>query len=191
MMGIVAIATAWSGYQAARWGGEQGAKSAEAGGLRTESSRAAILGGQVTQTDLALGMEWINAYADGDERAMDFWYERFRPEFRLAVDAWLATDPVNNPDAPLGPFQMPEYNVSLIDEAVQLEDAATAAAGEAAAANQQSDDYILNAVILASILFLGGMVSRFDWPPVRYGILVVAMALLAYGLYNLATYPIA
>jgi hypothetical protein len=51
--------------------------------------------------------------------------------------------------------------------------------------------YILNAVVLASILFLGGIVSRFDWPPVRIGIIVVALVLLAYGLYNLATYPIA
>jgi type I site-specific restriction endonuclease len=73
----------------------------------------------------------------------------------------------------------------------QLEEAANAASDEAAAANQQSDDYILNAVILASILFLGGIVSRFDWPPVRIGIIVVALALLAYGLYNLAIYPVA
>jgi hypothetical protein len=191
MLGIVAIATAWSGYQSARWGGVQGDQTARAAALRTESTRASILGGQTTQIDLALGLQWINAFAAGDAELENFYYERFRPEFRQAVDAWLATDPQNNPNAPSGPFAMPEYNVSLIDEAAQLEDAANAASQEAAAASQQGDDYILNAVVLASILFLGGIVSRFDWPPVRIGIIVVALVLLAYGLYNLATYPIA
>jgi hypothetical protein len=191
MLGVVAIATAWSGYQSARWGGVQASKTAEAGALRTESTRASIMGGQVNQIDVGLAMQWINAYAAGDERLQTFYYRRMRPELRLAVDAWLATDPENNPDAPLGPFVMPQYSVSLIDEAAQLEDAANAASDAAAEANQQSDDYILNAVILASVLFLGGIVSRFDWPPVRIGIIVVALVLLGYGLYNLATYPIA
>jgi hypothetical protein len=191
MLGVVAIATAWSGYQASRWGGVQASSTAAAGALRTESTRASILGGQLVQIDMAMGMQWINAYADGDEELMDFWYARLRPEFQQVMDVWLATDPANNPDAPPGPFQMPEYNVSLVEEADQLQEAAKTATAESAAANQQSDDYILNAVILASILFLGGIVSRFDWRPVRVGIIVVALVLLAMGLYNLATYPVA
>ena len=89
MLGIVAIATAWSGYQSARWGGVQGEQTAKAAALRTESTRASILGGQTTQIDLALGLQWINAYAAGDAELENFYYERFRPEFRQAVDAWL------------------------------------------------------------------------------------------------------
>ena len=62
---------------------------------------------------------------------------------------------------------------------------------EGRAANQQSDDYVLNAVILASVLFLAGIATRFDWLPVRVAIIVAASVLLAMGLYNLAIYPVA
>jgi hypothetical protein len=85
---------------------------------------------------------------------------------------------------------MPEYKISLAEEAAQLEQEAAKIFDEGKDANQQSDDYILNAVILASVLFLGGIVTRFDWLPVRVSILIMALALLTVGLYNLATYPI-
>jgi hypothetical protein len=75
-------------------------------------------------------------------------------------------------------------------EAEQLEASAEQSFQEGQAANQLSDDYVLNAVLLASVLFLVGIASRFDWIWVRYAILVAAAALLLYGLYNIATYPI-
>ena len=39
MLGVVTVATAWSGYQAARWGGMQSTKYAEASALRVEATR--------------------------------------------------------------------------------------------------------------------------------------------------------
>jgi len=86
---------------------------------------------------------------------------------------------------------MPEYSVSLAEKADQLEVEAGETFDEGRAANQQSDDYILNAVLLASVLFLVGIASRFDWQPVRYAILVGALIPLVIGVYNILTYPIA
>lgn len=40
ILALVTLATAWSGYQSARWGGEQSTKYSQAGALRTESTRA-------------------------------------------------------------------------------------------------------------------------------------------------------
>jgi hypothetical protein len=34
--------------------------------------------------------------------------KRFTPEYRVAFDAWLKLDPLNNEDAPPGPRFMPE-----------------------------------------------------------------------------------
>jgi hypothetical protein len=34
---------------------------------------------------------------------------RFRPQFRVAFNAWMATDPLTNPNAPPGPTYMPQY----------------------------------------------------------------------------------
>ena len=108
MLGAVTLATAWSGYQAARWGGTQSILFSQAGALRTESMRASTQGGQQTQIDVAIFSNWINAYADENEALVTFYQERFRDEFKPALEAWLATDPANNPDAPSSPFRMPE-----------------------------------------------------------------------------------
>ena len=190
MLGLVAMATAWSGYQSARWGGVQSTKYSEASALRVESTRASTAAGQQTQIDVAIFSNWVNAYADGDERLEAFYRERFREEFVPAFEAWLATDPANNPEAPSSPFAMPEYQLAAAQEAQDMEKNASKTFEEGKEANQQSDDYILNAVILASVLFFAGIAPRFDWLPVRVAVVVVALALLVLGLYNIATYPI-
>jgi hypothetical protein len=191
MLGAVTLATAWSGYQSARWGGVQSIRFGQAGALRTESTRASTQGGQQTQIDVAIFSNWINAYADKNEALVTFYQERFRDEFKPAFEAWLATDPANDPNAPASPFAMPEYQLAKLQEAEQLELDAEENFEEGRQANQQSDDYILNAVILASVLFLSGIASRFDWLPVRIAIIVAALLLLAMGVYNIVVYPVA
>jgi hypothetical protein len=191
IMGAVALATAWSGYQSARWGGLQTISFSQAGALRTESTRASTAAGQLVQLDIGMFTRWVEAWANDDEDLATFYRELFRDEFAPAFEAWLALDPANNPDAPDSPFGMPEYELNLTEEADRLESEAEAAFAEGRAANQQSDEYILNAVILASVLFLAGIATRFDWLPVRVAIIVAAAALLALGLYNLAIYPVA
>jgi hypothetical protein len=191
IMGAVALATAWSGYQSARWGGLQSISFSQAGALRTESMRASTAAGQLVQLDVGMFTRWVDAWAGDDEELATFYRERFREEFATAFDAWMALDPANNPAAPDSPFAMPEYTSSRAEEAESLVQEAEAAFAEGRAANQQSDEYILNAVVLASVLFLAGIATRFDWLPVRVAIIVVALVLLARGLYNLAIYPVA
>jgi hypothetical protein len=190
LLGLVTLATAWSGYQAARWSGEQSTLYTDALGLMIDSTRAATEANQLTQVDVALFINYVNAYAAGDEELATFYYDRFRPEARPAVDAWLATQPRINPEAPPGPFQMPEYRVSLAEQAVQLEEQAAHLFERGKVANEYSDDYVLNAVLLASVLFLAGIAPRFDWQPLVVVILVSAAILLVFGLYNLSTLPI-
>jgi hypothetical protein len=190
LLAMATLATAWSGYQSARWGGVQSSKYSQAGALRTESTRASTQAGQLIQIDVGLFTNWINAFANENDRLADFYEARFRPEFKPAFDAWLATDPRNNPDAPPSPFSMPEYNVSKTEEAEQLEQDASNTFEEGSAANQNSDDYILNTVILASVLFLAGMQSRIKSVPMRMLIVILGLLILTFGLYNIATYPI-
>ncbi len=190
LLGLVTMATAWSGYQSARWGGVQSTKYSEASALRVESTRASALAGQQTQIDVAIFSNWINAYAQGDMRLEQFYRERFRAEFMPAFEAWVATEPANNPEAPSSPFAMPEYQLAAAQKAQELEQQAAETFDEGKAANQQSDDYILNAVILASVLFLAGIAPRFDWLPVRVVVIFVAIVFLGLGLYNIAVYPV-
>jgi hypothetical protein len=145
----------------------------------------------VVQLDVGMFTRWVEAWAGDNEKLANFYQERFRGEFADAFEGWMALDPANNPGAPDSPFGMIEYKVSHAEEADRLEREAEAKFAEGEAANQQSDDYILNAVILASVLFLAGIATRFDWLPVRVAISIAALVLLAWGLYNLAIYPVA
>ena len=140
--------------------------------------------------DVTLFIHNVNAYAASDEELATFYYERFLPEARPAVDAWLATQPRINPEALPGLFQMPEYRVSLAGQAVQLEEQAAHLFERGKVANEYSDDYVLNAVLLASVLFLAGIAPRFDWQPLVFIILVAAAISLGLGLYSLSTLPI-
>lgn len=190
VLAFATLATAWSGYQAARWGGTQSTSYSQAGALRTESTRASTQAGQLAQVDIGLFTNWINAYATENQKLVSFYQERFREEFKPAFEAWLATDPANNPDAPSSPFSMPEYRLSLAEEAERLETEAEQMFANGVEANQQADDYILNTVILAGVLFLAGIASRFKAMSARWVIIVFSLAILAFGLYNILTYPI-
>jgi len=190
MLGVVAVATAWSGYQATRWAGEQSTLYAQASALRVESTRDSTLAGQYKLYDVILANNWINAYTQGNTKLANIYQRRFRSEFRPAFEAWLALDPFNNPNAPPGPLFMPQYKVSLDDKANQLDAQAAKTFDEGQAAKEQGDAYVLNTVFLATVLFLTAIAENFQWNTVRAVILSVALVMLLFGLYHLVTYPI-
>jgi hypothetical protein len=84
---------------------------------------------------------------------------------------------------------MPEYQLASAKQADQLEQEASDLFEEGKNAIEQSTNYVLNTVFLASVLFFVGIASRFKWPPLRLTILVSALAMLVYGLFNLGVYP--
>jgi hypothetical protein len=190
ILGIVAVATTWSGYQAARWSGVQSADYSRASALRVEATQDETLAGQATLYDLNLFDEWLNAHAQGNATLAAIYERRFRPEFRPAFNAWLATNPFNNRQAPPGPFYMPQYKVSLADDADTINQVAqqTFAAGQSA--NETSDNYVLNTVLLATVLLLAAIGERFSLFPVQVAILLIASGILVIGLVNLVRYPI-
>jgi hypothetical protein len=190
MLGIVAVALAWSGYEATRWSGEQSIRYSQANALRVESIRNSNLAGQVMLFDSNLFSDWLNAYSHGDTKLADLYEKRFRPEFRPAFEAWLATNPFNNPHAPPGPLIMPQYKVNLSEKAGQLAIEAEKNFVKGQEANEQGDAYVLNTIFLTSALFLTAIAKRFDWNSFRVVMLVFALNMLLLGVYHLITYPI-
>ena len=85
---------------------------------------------------------------------------------------------------------MPEYKVSFAEESALLENQAAEKFAQGEEANQISDNYVLNTVFLASVLFLGGIASRFKAMSARWVIITVSLAILIFGLFNILTYPI-
>ena len=125
LLAVVAIATAWGGYQAARWDGRQAELYGRASTTRNEADQALTLGGQQRLLDVSTFNTWIEAQAEGRDDLAALYERRFSPEFRAAFDAWIALDPLSNPDAPPGPSFMPEYENPLLDQGAQLNDVRT------------------------------------------------------------------
>ena len=127
---------------------------------RLESTRASDLANAQAQIDVAVFTQWVNAYASGDKRLRDFYFRRFRPEFKPAVVAWIATRPLKNPAAPLTPFAMPQYTSKARDDAARLEAQADAWAATAQRNVQRSTNYVLGVVLFAAALFFAGMSTK-------------------------------
>ena len=113
---------AWSSYQASRWNGET-TKAIES---RQRPAHSMPPGAQglaqaQTQVDIATFIQWVNATATDASELADFYTARFRPEFKPAFDAWLATDPLTNPDAPPTPFAMDDYQLQARADAERLD----------------------------------------------------------------------
>jgi hypothetical protein len=100
ILALAAVATAWSGYQASRWHGEQAIAFSRANAARVESTRASNLANAQTEIDVATFTQWVDAYARHETRLADFYRRRFRGEFQPAVADWVATHPLKNPNAP-------------------------------------------------------------------------------------------
>lgn len=190
ILATATLATAWSGYQSARWSGVQAANYSRAGATRVESSRASAIAGQQMQVDIGLFTNWINAYAVNNQQLADFYRARFRDEFIPPFDAWVLTDPKNNPSAPKSPFAMPEYSLAKNEEADSLEIKAGEYFDAAESANEIADRYVLDTVILASVLFLAGMASQVKAVRVKTGVVIFALLILAWGLYSIIILPI-
>src|SRR5881398_2920130 len=110
ILALVAVATAWSGYQAAQWAGKRAEQYSEASRLRVTAEGLATLAGQERIYESDTFNSWVAAKLDGKEKATEFFERRFSDEYRPAFIAWLGTDPFTKPQAPPGPIFMPQYH---------------------------------------------------------------------------------
>ncbi len=124
---------------------------------------------------------------------------RFTPEYRIAFDAWLETDPFDDPQAPAGPAHMPEYRNPKMEEATRLNDSASALFDKGTQARETSNRFTCapprgaeqsaRRVLFATVLFLIAIAQRFRVRNVRIGAIVLAFTLLAYTMFTVSTLP--
>ncbi len=190
LLALATVATAWSGYQSTRWNGEQSKATARANALRIDSAKAAGLANTQTEVDVATFTQWINAYAQKQTRLTDFYFDRFRDEFRPAVNAWVATRPLKNPNAPLTPFAMPQYKLAARAESERLDAEAEIYAAKARLDIQRASNYVLGVVLFASVLFFAGMSTRLSSPRIRVAMLALGCAVFLSTALWIATSPV-
>src|SRR3989449_11223591 len=189
ILALVAVATAWSGYQAAQWAGKLAQQYAEATRLRVTPEGLATLAGQDRISDSDTFNSWLGAKLDGKEEAAEFFERRFRDEYRPAFAAWLGTDPFKNVQAPPGPIFMPEYHNAKHEQFLSLSKQAAEVADQGTKSGETGDEYVRITVLLATVLLITAIGQRFHFKTVRVVFMILACLLLCLPLLQLLMLP--
>jgi hypothetical protein len=190
LMSIAIVLSAFCAWQATRWGGVQATSFAEASTARIESGKAQGSAYQELAYDASTLLQLALAFSRGETETVSTLSDSFiRDEFKPYVDEWVALDPLQNPDAPATPFDLPGFENAALVEAAEFEEVASAKFEEAKDANQTGDDYILATVYFAAVLFFAGVSTKLDQILLRWTILAVATAGLVFGISRIVTLP--
>jgi hypothetical protein len=189
LLAMVAISTAWSGYQAARWDGVQSQCYGRSSRLRVEGQALDLQANQEKMYDALTVNEWLKAEAHGETATADLFARRLLPEFRPAFEAWKETDPVHNPKAPAGPMAMPEFKNAKTDEAISKNREATDLFEQGTRARERGDDYVRVTVFLPTVLLLTAISQRFRLVPARAVLAAIAFLMLCIPIWLIFTLP--
>ncbi|WP_404434051.1 hypothetical protein LG299_05815 [Microbacterium lacus] len=185
LLSLVAVLTAWCGFESSKWGGDSGVAFSEASAARIEAANFESEARDARMLDLSVYTQWVLAEAHDDQSLAGYIEERFSPEFALAFDAWEDDGRTER-----GPFSMPEYVPPGSAAAMTALDRSDTAFAEALDFNEKGDSYSLMTVLFALVLFLAAIAQRGISLVASRIILGVAGALAAGGVIVLLTFPI-
>jgi hypothetical protein len=190
LLSLATVGTAWCSFQAAAWGGV----SQRSMNLSAAASRRAAVNQlqahQMALIDVLLFSQHMNARASSNETLARFYADRFRGEAKTAFDAWLATRPFDNANAPPHPFVTDLYKPRLLVQAGVDEAEGQKLWQVAGDAGRTSRSYVLITVLLACALFCGGTASKFETRWVRRSAVIVGLAAFLFAVVRLSSLPI-
>ena len=105
---------------------------------------------------------------------------------RVVLDA----RPLQDPDAPLTPFAMDEYQLAANAEAEQLAVQADELASQARTDIQRASNYILGVVLFATALFFAGISTKVTARPLRLVVLALGCAVFVGTVTWIASFPV-
>jgi hypothetical protein len=189
LLSLATVATAWSGYQAALWAGEQSQRYAQASALRIHAQQQSTRAGQLRIDDLLVFNGWLDATNRGDTKLARIYEQRFRPEFRPAFRSWLAEHPFSRKPIHPSPLYEPTYQPVTLQAAAALDAKADKRYNEGTGAKHNDDRYILSTVFFAAVLFFSGISLRVEWRPLRTAVLIFGAFMLLGGFAFVLTLP--
>jgi len=188
VLAAVAVLTAWSGYQAARWDAKSTASYARATATMVQAQEQQTLAGQEHLYDITTVDSWLEATLRQERKLAAMFERRFRAEYAVAFSAWMKTDPLNDPNAPPGPGFMPEYKSARSEKARELSAEAGRLYEAGVSTRETGDRYVRITVVLATVLLLTALSQRFKIRGPRIGLLAVAFVMLAFALFWIGTF---
>jgi len=191
LMALATLGSAWCGFQAGLWNGIQTFRLEDANKVDRLSNQKVLLANQELNLDAVTFMEYSRALSENNLKLAEFTRDRMRPEFRPALDAWLATKPLQNPGAAASPFQMQEYIQKAKQEAQDADRSSSAMHDQAQQANLNGDSYGLAVLLFTSALFLAGLLTGIDETRTKWVVMFLSIVFVLLASYVVAGLPVA
>jgi hypothetical protein len=189
ILSLAGLMASWASHQGAMWNGMQSVYFGRANFERAAASRARFEGEMVRAVQVDLFSDWIEAKSRGNETLAQFYRTRMPLDFRDQFEAWLATRPLDDPEAPPTPFAMKGYRPPGFDDAARAEKLAETHFALGEEASTTSYAYNRAGVVLATAMFFCGIGQVFRQTPVRFALTTVAIVTWLIGLQLLLTMP--
>jgi hypothetical protein len=160
LLSVTAIVTAWTGFEASKWGGAMSIAFSQASSARIEAARFEATANRKLNVQVGLFTQWLQAYQADDSELTTFLERRFPEPLATTFPEWLASRPLKNPDAPATPFDMDEYVIPETTLAIEADARADEKFQEALRNNQRGDNYTVLLIAFATVLFFGALAGR-------------------------------
>ena len=177
MLGIIMVGISYSSYESHLWLGVQTFLLRDVNKDSLLTAKEELTQGQHTVMDVMTFTQYSNALIKNDQNLSNFYYQRFTPEMRIAVDAWLKTDPLKNPNAPSSPFAMSEYNRTHTLLAQQFEEKTIWSYSKRNKPMKILSSYVFLSVLYSSALFIDGVIGRTSNKKLGQVLLYITMAI--------------
>lgn len=190
VMALASLAAAWSGFQASSWSGIASVDQTQSSALRTDATRASLEADVQIMKDMNMFDYWTTSYLEDDVAMANFYRARFSPELEEAMNQWLATNPFVTPGSAPSPFDLDAYAPPALEQAANLAAQADTLADDALVKLQYSDRYVMSTVILATVVFFGGLAAKLHWVPARITAISLAIIMLSWGAWEILRQPV-
>src|SRR5713226_6250631 len=159
ILGLAVVVSAWCGYQHELWSSALTFELKQANTAHREFTTAELKERQSMVIDILAFNGYLDAVSRHDQKLVDYYKNSFRPEMKIAFDAWLKTNPLNNTgERAVTPFDMPEYSLALDSDKVQgFLQLADEKSQNADKMSSIASNYVFFTSIYASVSFLEGI----------------------------------
>lgn len=182
------VGSAWCAYQASLWNGVQTRSLAMANTEQFASLRKTSIVNRNLSVDVGTFLSYVEADLHGDAKLTGFLRTHARPEFKPALEAWIANESRGRGNGP-NAFALPEYRLADQEAAAALEAQASSNIAAANEANDAGDLYVLHTVLFALSLFFFGGTSQTRRAGMRYVMLVLGLVVFGLTVASLLRLP--
>lgn len=188
LLGLATLASAWCAYQSGLWGGEQTRNLARTSALHFEALRQISEAETLQLVDVSTFLSYVEKDAGGDRTLAEYFRQHARPEFRAALESWIAERESGHEPRAL-PFKSPRYRLEPASLAAQLNEQANAANTAANEANGHGDLFVLHTVMFAMALFFLGTSSAAQRRTFQRTMLLLGTLVLVLATISMARLP--